>query len=105
MQICFGQFSLADFRKLGSFFVEYGLSGHEATNDDIYCDPVERYLDTLLAKGDINMDDLGDINKLKELADNAESIPGFEIVDMGGDPPQDYLDRMFEDDEDELDCQ
>lgn len=101
IQMCFGQFSLPDFRKLGSFFVEYGLYGHEKTNDDIYCDPVEKYLEDLLKNGKVTMDELNDINKLKDLAENAEDIPGFKIVDLNGETPQDYLDRLFEPEDEE----
>jgi hypothetical protein len=96
IQMCFGQFSLEDFRKLGSFFVEYGLYGHEKTNDDIYCDPVEKYLENLLKNGKVTMEELNDIDKLRELADNAEDIPGFKIIDLKGEIPQDYLDQLFE---------
>jgi hypothetical protein len=99
-KICFGQFSLEDFKKLGSFFVEYGLYGHEKTNDDIYCDPVEKYLDNLLKSGNFTIDELNDMDKLKEIADNAEDIPGFEIVDLN-EPPKDYLDHLFEPEDDD----
>jgi len=98
IQMCFGQFSLQDFRKLGSFFMEYGLYGHEKTNDDIYCDPVEKYLEKLIENGQFTIDELDDVDKLKELAETAEDIPGFEIVDK-----EDYLDKLFEEDDDYLD--